>query len=400
MFHPKGFWPYTGSERRFCALSQQWKEIGVEVIALEPDPIAKTSIEAGYLPMRVAVSGNSLALQGSSWFIRAVRRGMEAAQESRFDVVYSTNNNIFNMAVSFTLARILALPCIAVVHHLRWVDYHEPSEGPQVGRLEPSRFFKFLRDEGAGIGGSLARVTGGYVESKLLPRFDGFVVVSTTVARQLSTLVQPDRIFVVGNAPFNAKSVLQAGVDTTMSALFVGRIDEGKGVAELLNAWNNVVVQCPLAHLDVVGDGSLRKQMISEAGRRGLDKNLQFRGFVDDSEIVKLQSQSRFFITLSRTEGFGMAIAEALAAGLPVIAWDTPPLREIFGACPAVFLCHQGNIGEIVATSVKLLTVAEDHWNALSNQASSYSRRFSWEEAARKEIRVLEKVVRGPRSNR
>ena len=41
MFHPKGFWPYTGSERRFCAISQQWKEMGVDVLALEPDPIAK-----------------------------------------------------------------------------------------------------------------------------------------------------------------------------------------------------------------------------------------------------------------------------------------------------------------------------------------------------------------------
>ena len=95
-----------------------------------------------------------------------------------------------------------------------------------------------------------------------------------------------------------------------------------------------------------------------------------------------------------------MALAEALAAGLPVIAWDTPPLREIFGACPAVFLCHQGNIREIVAASVKLLTIGEEHWSALSNQASSYSGRFSWAEAARKELRVLEKVVKGSQSNR
>jgi len=95
-----------------------------------------------------------------------------------------------------------------------------------------------------------------------------------------------------------------------------------------------------------------------------------------------------------------MAMAEALVAGLPVIAWDTPPLREIFGACPAVFLCHQGNFGEIVATSVKLLTIARDHWRLLSDQALSYSSRFSWEEAAQKEIRVLQKVVKGSQSNR
>jgi glycosyltransferase involved in cell wall biosynthesis len=95
-----------------------------------------------------------------------------------------------------------------------------------------------------------------------------------------------------------------------------------------------------------------------------------------------------------------MALAEALAAGLPVIAWDTPPLREIFGDCPAVFLCNQGNILEIVAASVKLLTISEDEWRALSNQASNYSHRFSWAETARNELRALETVMEESRSNR
>jgi glycosyltransferase involved in cell wall biosynthesis len=374
--------------------------MGMEVLALEPDPIAKNSIEAGYVPLPVAVSGGSLARQGSSWFIRAVRRGIQAARESPFDVIYATNNNIFNLVVSFTLSGILALPCIAVVHHLRWVDYREPSDRLQVGKFDASLFFKFLRDEGVSLGASWTRLIGGFVESKLLSRFDGFIVVSTPVASQLGTLVQPNKIFVVGNAPFNSRSSVRSVADTSMTALFVGRIDEGKGIAELMKAWKNVVVQCPQAHLDVVGNGSLRQHMISEAQRCGLDKNLQFRGFLDDSEIMRLQSQSRFFITLSRTEGFGMAIAEALAAGLPAIAWDTPPLREIFGECPSVFLCNQGNIGEIVATSVKLFTIAEDHWSALSSQASNYSHRFSWEDAAQKEISAIEEVVRRRRSNR
>jgi glycosyltransferase involved in cell wall biosynthesis len=89
-----------------------------------------------------------------------------------------------------------------------------------------------------------------------------------------------------------------------------------------------------------------------------------------------------------------MAIAEALAAGLPVVAWDTPPLREIFGDCPAVFLCHQGKSREIISTSVRLLTIPEDHWKELSVQATNYSRRFSWRRAAEKELQVLEKIRR------
>lgn len=374
--------------------------MGLEILALEPDPVARNKISAGYAPLRVPVSGLSLPHQGASWFIRAIRRGIFEAKKSPFDLVYSTNNNVFNLAVSYAIARILALPCVAVVHHLRWIDYRGIQEGATNGKPHLSKFLRFLRDEGVSIDGAIARVMGGYIESKFLPRFDGFIVVSSPVASQLAMLVPSRKIFVVENAPFNSKSTLGSVHPRGMTALSVGRIDEGKGTKELLGTWKKVVDECPLARLEIAGDGSLRKRMTIEASRQGLDRNLRFWGFLDDNEIMKLQSQSRLFVTLSRTEGFGMAIAEALAAGLPVVAWDTPPLHEIFGDCPAVFLCQQGKSREVVSTSVKLLTIPQERWNELSVQATDYSRRFSWERAAERELEVLEKVRRDSRSNR
>jgi glycosyltransferase involved in cell wall biosynthesis len=399
MFHPKGSWPYSGSERRFCALTQEWKEMGLEAFVLEPQPLALNRMSANYVPIEVSNSGLGIETQLASWVIRAVRRGVDVAHKVDFDLVYATNNNLFNLIAGLWIAKQLRLPCVAVVHHLRWVDYRELGEPEDISKLNPSLYLRSLRDDGLSAAVSLTRVVGGYLESKFLPKFDGFIVVSKTVASQLRTLVQPNRVFVVGNAPFTTRSDLQPVPTGSMTALFVGRVDEGKGIAELLNAWEKVVAHCPLAYLHIVGDGTLRKGMIAEASRRGLGTHLGFGGFLDDAEVAKLRSQSRFFITLSRTEGFGMALAEALAAGLPVIAWDTPPLREIFRDCPAVFLCNQGNILEIVAASVKLLTISDDEWRALSNQASNYSHRFSWAETARNELRALETVMEESRSN-
>ncbi len=85
-----------------------------------------------------------------------------------------------------------------------------------------------------------------------------------------------------------------------------------------------------------------------------------------------------------------MAIAEALAAGLPVVAWDIPPFREIFGDCQAVFLCPQGDFKQVISSVANLLTIPDEKWNELSTQALDYSRRFSWREAAMKELIVLE----------
>ena len=374
--------------------------MGLEAFALEPQPFALNCMSANYVPIEVSNSGLGILSQLAFWVIRAFTRGVDVAHRVDFDLVYATNNNLFNLIAGLWIAKQLRLPCVAVVHHLRWVDYRELGELEDYNKLNPSLYFRSLRDDGLSIVVSLTRVIGGYLESKFLPKFDGFIVVSKTVSSQLSTLVQPDRIFVVGNAPFTPGSDPQLIPTRRMTALFVGRVDEGKGIADLLNAWEAVVVHCPQAYLHIVGEGTLRKDMTLEASRRGLGPHLRFGGFLDDSEVAKLRTQSRFFITLSRTEGFGMALAEALAVGLPVVAWDTPPLREIFGDCKAVFLYRQGSISEIVAASVKLLTISEDEWRVLSNEASSYSRRFSWVEAARNELRALETVMEASRSNR
>ena len=374
--------------------------MGLEAFALEPQPFALNCMPANYVPIEVSNSGLGIVSQLASWVIRAFSRSVAVAHRVDFDLVYATNNNLFNLIAGLWIAKQLRLPCVAVVHHLRWVDYRELRKPEDHVKLDPSLYFRSLREDGLSIIVSLTRVIGGYLESKFLPKFDGFIVVSKTISSQLSTIVQPNRIFTVGNAPFTPRSDLQLVPTRRTTALFVGRVDEGKGIGDLLNAWEEVVMHCPQAYLHIAGEGTLRKGMTAEANRRGLSTYLKFTGFLDDSEVAKLLSQCRLFMTLSRTEGFGMALAEALAAGLPVVAWDTPPLREIFGDCKAVFLCRQGSISEIVAASVKLLTISEDEWRVLSNEASSYSRRFSWVEAARNELRALETVMEASRSNR
>jgi len=394
MFHPKGSWPYSGSERRFCALSREWKGMGLEAFALEPKPLALDHMSANYVPLQVTTSGRGVGGQLVSWAIRAMEKGIEAAKGGNFDLVYATNNNLFNLVVSLSLAKRLHLPCVVVVHHLRWVDYRESEGHLARGRFSPSKFLRSLRAEKVGIGSSLARVVGGYVESKILSRFDGFIVTSRAVASQLISIVPSGKISVVENAPFKTRSRGTSFSGRGITALSVGRIDEGKGTGELLNAWEGIVAGHPTAHLEIAGEGSLRSSMVSEASRRGLGQHVQFRGFLDDGDIAELQDRSRFFITLSRTEGFGMAAAEALAAGLPVVAWDIPPFVEIYGSCRAVFLCRQGDIKEVISRSIMLFTIPETEWNELSAQAVNYSDRFSWEKAAKNELHALERAKR------
>jgi glycosyltransferase involved in cell wall biosynthesis len=112
--------------------------------------------------------------------------------------------------------------------------------------------------------------------------------------------------------------------------------------------------------------------------------------------MERLRRTSRLFLSLSRTEGFGIALAEALEAGLPVVAWDIPPLREIWGACPAVSLCRPGDLAAVSRALIDILEAPDERWRQLSGEASSYVRQFSWKDVAAKELRVFEKIGERP----
>lgn len=75
--------------------------------------------------------------------------------------------------------------------------------------------------------------------------------------------------------------------------------------------------------LDVVGDGPDREQLVALAGQLGLGPEaVCFHGRVEDSVKQNLLRQSDCFVLSSRFEGFSVATAEALLAGLPVIVTD------------------------------------------------------------------------------
>jgi len=112
-----------------------------------------------------------------------------------------------------------------------------------------------------------------------------------------------------------------------------------------------------------------------------------------------LLRQARLFVTFSRTEGFGIAIAEALSNGLPVVAWNIPPLREIFGSCPSAILIPTGDVSAAVAAIAKVLDLPHAQWLALSREASKYTPRFSWDEAATRELRALETILEAWKSS-
>lgn len=103
-----------------------------------------------------------------------------------------------------------------------------------------------------------------------------------------------------------------------LQLLFVGRLVYYKGVDVLLKA----LALATEANLRIVGDGPDRARLAALSVQLGLDSRTQFVGSVPDDELVRAFADADVFVlpSVSRAEAFGLAMAEAMANGLPAIS--------------------------------------------------------------------------------
>ncbi len=105
------------------------------------------------------------------------------------------------------------------------------------------------------------------------------------------------------------------------------RLEPVKGISSLLQAIAIVASQDPTVRLEIAGEGSLRLELEGHAARLGLQENVSFLGWRRDLPLIL--GTWNVFIQPSLDEGFGVAVLEAMASGLPVIASDVGGLREL-----------------------------------------------------------------------
>ena len=106
----------------------------------------------------------------------------------------------------------------------------------------------------------------------------------------------------------------------------VARLVEGKGHALLLDTLAQLVPHHPDTLLLLAGDGPLRPALEDNAAERGLGRHIRFLG--TRSDVTALLAVSDILVSASAFEGFGLAVLEGMAQGLPVVALDLPALRS------------------------------------------------------------------------
>jgi glycosyltransferase involved in cell wall biosynthesis len=115
--------------------------------------------------------------------------------------------------------------------------------------------------------------------------------------------------------------------------LFCGRLHEQKGIDGFLDIWKLVVDELPLVRLGVIGNGAPKYEnyLRAKASENSLEENVDWLGYVNGPEKYAIYRQSRLFVHPTIYDNNGMVAAEALCSSLPVIMYDLPNLRDLYG---------------------------------------------------------------------
>jgi len=173
---------------------------------------------------------------------------------------------------------------------------------------------------------------------------------------------------------------------------FLGRMDEPrKGFSILLRAFEMLALERPGLRLLVAGHGDADEALAKT--RPALRDRIVMLGQVSDADKVRVyHSVDVFCAPNTGGESFGIVLAEAMAAGAPIVASDLDAFRKVLRRGQAGELFPTGNAAELAAAAARLLDQPELR-AGLSAAASAAVRAYDWPVVARDVLRVYEAVV-------
>jgi glycosyltransferase involved in cell wall biosynthesis len=191
-------------------------------------------------------------------------------------------------------------------------------------------------------------------------------------ADQISTCSQLSKLEISAAAriPLDHISVTKLGVDFThlskirpshkqYHAVYLARLHESKGIFDLPEIWRMVIEKIPEAKLAIVGKGTeeVGRKLREQIQSYGLSDSIDILGFLAGNNGFELIRASQLYLAPSHEEGFGIAIAEALALGAPVLAYALPVYQEIFSN--AIWTVDCFSASQFAAQCIELLSNQE-----------------------------------------
>ncbi|WP_331234200.1 glycosyltransferase family 4 protein [Natronorarus salvus] len=164
--------------------------------------------------------------------------------------------------------------------------------------------------------------------------------------------------------------------------LFVGRLKPGKGVDNLLIAFEDVVEKIPQSTLKIVGNGPLRNELIQKAKTSGISSQVQFVGQVLNDRMPEIYAESDVFALPSMNEGLPRTVLEAMACSIPVVTSSLPQLEPLVDT--AGFVVDPKAPDQLADSLLDLLEHPDKRERMGAAGRKKVERNYSWQETVRR----------------
>jgi glycosyltransferase involved in cell wall biosynthesis len=168
--------------------------------------------------------------------------------------------------------------------------------------------------------------------------------------------------------------------ETTKSydAVMIG-LRPNKGLYDIIPVWEEVLKLRPDTTLLLMGGMSGHEQVFEEIRNKGLDKYIKLpektSSFIEPDQFYKTIKTGRTFFAPSHEEGWGIALCEAMACGLPVVAYNLTVYDRIYGGAFSPVNCF--NTKEMAKNIVQVLD-DELQYNQLQKAGIKCSEKYDW----------------------
>lgn len=306
-----------------------------------------------------------------SYVLSSVHGALLALRAGSFDWVYSDSDYPCDVLPALVFKRVKNAQWVAMLHHVIRAELATTSRTGSVKR-RLQRWAHRLVAEHADMVFCYATKAGDDV-----------------VAELVELGMDPDRIRRVHNG-FDSRELRSVAASSVYyDACLVGGLRAGKGLQDIVPIWSSVCSRMPAARLAIVGalSSANRRQLERQISSAGLQQNIFILGPRTHAEAIAQIKACAIMLSASWEEGWGIAVCEALACGIPVAAYDLPVYRSLFrGGMRCVRLADTGKLADSV---VELLSDKAERAR-LAAEAPLAVADYEWNQVASRDLAFLE----------
>lgn len=231
------------------------------------------------------------------------------------------------------------------------------------------------------------------------------VVVYESERRLLRDGLQKEKISIVGNTPEIAPQIQMRKIQKyeKFTIIYTGGIQMGRGIQTVITALPYVIKRIPEFEFKIVGDGYAIPFLKKMANELGVEKHIDWTGFVDHQKIYSIIEKCHIgivphFSTDHTNTTIPNKIFDYMYMGLPVLSSDITPIRRILSEerCGLLYVDRDS---EDLANKIVELYHDNKYLKYGANGQQAILRKYNWDNDKEKLLDVVKECIKQKREN-